>query len=116
MIGERIKRLREEKGYTITELARLSKVSKSYLSQIEKGFQSNPSLQFLNKISIPLETSINFLLEEKIVDGSAELELDEEWVDLIRQAEKEGLHKEDFKEYFNFLKYQSFIKEKKNTK
>jgi len=42
MIGERIKRLREKKGYSITELARLADISKSYLSQLERGMQCNP--------------------------------------------------------------------------
>lgn len=37
MVGEKIKRLREQKGYTITELGRLADDSKSYLSQLERG-------------------------------------------------------------------------------
>ena len=44
MIGERIKQLRLEKGYSITELAEVSGVSKSYLSYIERNLQTNPSL------------------------------------------------------------------------
>ncbi|WP_307197005.1 helix-turn-helix domain-containing protein [Neobacillus niacini] len=49
----------------MTELGRLADVSKSYLSQLERGLQTNPSLQFLVKVSKTLETSIDFLLQDK---------------------------------------------------
>ncbi|MDQ0858415.1 transcriptional regulator with XRE-family HTH domain [Bacillus sp. V2I10] len=43
MIGERIKYLRQQKGYSLAELAG---VFKSYLSYIERDIQKNPSMQF----------------------------------------------------------------------
>jgi XRE family transcriptional regulator, master regulator for biofilm formation len=79
MIGKKIKRLRQQKGYSITELGRLADVSKSYLSQLERGLQTNPSLQFLVKVTKPLDTSIDFLLKESKVQKSLCNELDEEW-------------------------------------
>ena len=51
MIGERIKNLREQKGYSITQLAELANISKSYLSQIERNVQKNPSIDFLMKLA-----------------------------------------------------------------
>src|SRR5690348_14611225 len=62
MVGQKIKRLRQQKGYSITELGRLADVSKSYLSQLERGLQTNPSLQFLVKVAEPLDTSVQYLL------------------------------------------------------
>jgi len=91
MIGERIKRLREKKGYSITELARLADISKSYLSQLERGMQSNPSLQFLKKVAIPLDTSLDYLLMES--QKKLDMKLDEEWKVLIQQAVDNGLKK-----------------------
>jgi XRE family transcriptional regulator of biofilm formation len=93
MIGKRIKELRQSKGYSITELAKKAAISKSYLSQIERGLQTNPSLQFLNKLSVPLGTTIGYLLEEIKSKKHVEIELDEEWKQLIRQAIDHGSKK-----------------------
>jgi XRE family transcriptional regulator of biofilm formation len=116
MIGSRIKRLREEKKFSITELARVAGVSKSYLSQIERGVQTNPSLQFLLKISSPLGTTLDYLLvegrSEKAID--TEKDLDDEWKLLIKQAIDSGFKKEDFHEYQNYLKFQQWMREQKN--
>lgn len=90
MIGKRIKRLREKKGFSITMLARLAGVSKSYLSQIERGLQSNPSLQFLIKVVAPLGTNLDYLLGEARLMAHYESELDEEWKVLIKQAIEHG--------------------------
>ncbi|WML40255.1 helix-turn-helix domain-containing protein [Neobacillus sp. OS1-2] len=115
MIGERIKRLREKKGFSITELARLADVSKSYLSQIERGLQSNPSMQFLKKIAIPLETSLDYLLMDGNSQGQPKMKLDDEWKLLIQQAVDKGLKKEDFQEYLNYIQFQSWLKEQNKT-
>ncbi|MEH7176568.1 helix-turn-helix domain-containing protein [Neobacillus vireti] len=115
MIGKKIKRLRQEKGYSITELGRLADVSKSYLSQLERGLQSNPSLQFLAKVSKPLETSIDYLLQETISQKVDDNELDEEWKVLIRQAIEDGLKKEDFHEYRKYIKFQEWMSEKNQS-
>lgn len=37
MIGKKIRKLRQKKGLSITELGKLADVSKSYLSQLERG-------------------------------------------------------------------------------
>jgi XRE family transcriptional regulator, master regulator for biofilm formation len=111
MIGNKIKRLRQQKGYSLTELGRLADVSKSYLSQIERGFQINPSLQFLVKVSKPLDTSIDFLLQESNVQKGGGYELDEEWKVLIGQAIENGLKKEDFHEFRKYIKFQEWMRE-----
>jgi XRE family transcriptional regulator, master regulator for biofilm formation len=108
MIWKKIKRLRQQKGYSITELGRLADVSKSYLSQLERGLQTNPSLQFLIKVSKPLNTSIDYLLQESKVQKCENSELDEEWKGLIRQAIEDGLKKEDFHEYRKYIKFQEW--------
>jgi XRE family transcriptional regulator, master regulator for biofilm formation len=115
MIGKKIKRLRQQKGYSITELGRLADVSKSYLSQLERGLQTNPSLQFLVKVAGPLETSLDYLLKEAKTPKCVETELDDEWKVLIRQAIKDGLKKEDFHEYRKYIKFQEWMKEQKKS-
>ena len=65
MIGERIRYLRLKKGYSISKLASEAGVSKSYLSNLDRGVQKNPSLQFLEKIVSPLNTTVDYLLSEE---------------------------------------------------
>jgi XRE family transcriptional regulator, master regulator for biofilm formation len=112
MLGLRIRRLREERGYSMSELAKHADVSKSYLSQIERSRQKNPSLQLLNKVASSLDTSIDCLLG---IGSEKSTELDDEWKDLVIKAIKEGMKKEDFLEYQNYIKYENWKSEHKNS-
>jgi DNA-binding XRE family transcriptional regulator len=49
-IGKRIQRLREKKGWTLSELARKSDVSRSYIYQIEQG-ESTPTQDKIQKLA-----------------------------------------------------------------
>lgn len=62
MVGKRISELRKEMGMTLTELAQRAGVAKSYLSNIERDLQKNPSIAFLNKICIVLNIKPSALL------------------------------------------------------
>ncbi|NMH75281.1 helix-turn-helix domain-containing protein [Bacillus sp. RO2] len=111
MIGERIRKLRKSKGYSLSELAEKAGVSKSYLSYLERDLQTNPSLQFLQKISISLGTNIEYLLDGRSTEKKLEqtrLVVDEEWKKLIQKAIKEGMTKEDFVNYRNYLQFQKW--------
>lgn len=50
IVAKNIKRLREERNLSMDELAKLSKVSKSMLAQVERG-DGNPTLSTLWKLS-----------------------------------------------------------------
>ncbi|MFT4412601.1 helix-turn-helix domain-containing protein [Fredinandcohnia humi] len=111
MIGERIKSLRRKKRYSITELAKRAGVSKSYLSYIERDVQNNPSLQFLSKIAFTLDTNIEYLLgKEQKADIKKEELLDGEWTTLLQKAIDEGMSKDDFREYRDYLKFKNWRK------
>ncbi|MFS0591199.1 helix-turn-helix transcriptional regulator [Cytobacillus horneckiae] len=47
MIGGKLKTLRTKRGFSINELARKAKVSKSYISYMERGLQKTPLLTSL---------------------------------------------------------------------
>lgn len=118
MIGERIKILREQKGYSITELADLANVSKSYLSYIERNLNKNPSIHFLMKVAKPLDISIEYLLTgmdsiEDQIENSGDWLLDKEWKSLVEKAIEDGINKDDFKEYINYIKFKIWEKNKK---
>ncbi|RKQ35588.1 helix-turn-helix domain-containing protein [Oceanobacillus halophilus] len=102
MIGEKIKRLRQDKKMSISELAERAGVAKSYLSSIERNLQSNPSIQFIEKISGVLGVSVNDLINE---DDNDEKILDNEWVEIVREAMDSGVTKDQFREYLEFNKW-----------
>ncbi|MDQ0224896.1 helix-turn-helix domain-containing protein [Metabacillus niabensis] len=113
MVGERLKELRLEKGYSISELAELAGVSKSYLSYIERDVQKNPSLQFLKKIASTLEIDVEDLLGSTSGSQSKEFILDDEWSRLLNKAIEEGMSKKDFEEFRDYLKFKKWQEEKK---
>ncbi|MFD1849035.1 helix-turn-helix domain-containing protein [Oceanobacillus bengalensis] len=103
MIGEKIKQLRQDKKMSISELAEKAGVAKSYLSSIERNLQSNPSIQFIEKISHVLGVSVNDIINNsENIDPS---ELDTEWLTIVREAMESGVSKEQFKEYLEFNKW-----------
>lgn len=108
MIGKRIQQLRKSKGLTLSELAERANVAKSYLSNVERSIQSNPSIHFLEKIASILNVSVNSLLYE---DDTIE-ELDPEWNRLIQEAMNSGISKQEFREYLEFQKWRLNQKEK----
>lgn len=90
---------------SISELAEKANVAKSYLSSIERNLQSNPSIQFIEKISFVLGVSVNELVN---ADANEELEeLDGEWLQIVKEAMESGVSKEQFKEYLEFNKWRN---------
>ncbi|WP_042355370.1 XRE family transcriptional regulator [Bacillus rubiinfantis] len=108
MIGKRIRQVRQQKGYSISELAKMADVSKSYLSKIERGEQANPSLLFLQKVAATLETNVDNFLEERSGNTKIDYQLDEEWRTLIQSAIDNGLKAEDLRAYLAYRKYQDW--------
>ncbi|MFV2047236.1 helix-turn-helix domain-containing protein [Metabacillus litoralis] len=103
MIGPRIKKYRTQKNLSLSELAERAGVAKSYLSSIERNLQSNPSVQFLEKVSSVLGVSVNTLLNEQNETDPEELDL--EWTKLVQDAMKSGVSKEQFREFLEFNKW-----------
>ncbi|MRX72601.1 helix-turn-helix domain-containing protein [Bacillus lacus] len=103
MIGERIRKYRKEKNLSLSELAERANVAKSYLSSIERNLQSNPSVQFLEKVSAVLGISVKTLINEEYEE--ADENLDSEWATLVREAMDSGVTKDQFKEFLEFSKW-----------
>ncbi|MEC5422876.1 helix-turn-helix domain-containing protein [Virgibacillus sp. C22-A2] len=103
MIGEKIKKLRKDKKISISELAERAGVAKSYLSSIERNLQTNPSIQFIEKISKVLNVSVNELIREERLNEVEDL--DNEWLKIVQEAMDSGVSKEQFKEYLEFNKW-----------
>lgn len=56
-IGDNIRKIRQEKGLRLQDLARITGISISFLSNTERG-KVNPSIDTLSKISRALDTSL----------------------------------------------------------
>src|SRR5436853_2251084 len=73
-LADQIRKSRCEQGLSLSELARRSKVSKGYLSQLENSPNGpRPSAELLYRIAFALGTSIGTLLEKQIVKTQYEL-------------------------------------------
>lgn len=105
LIGETIKKLRQDKKMSISELAEKANVAKSYLSSIERDLQSNPSIQFIEKISNVLGVSVNDIINDKAAQDPEDL--DDEWLEIVQEAMNSGVTKEQFKEYLAFSEWRN---------
>jgi XRE family transcriptional regulator of biofilm formation len=57
-----LKTLREQKGLTQDELAKRAKLKKPYISQLENGVRTNPSLPALRRLAKALGVPVTELL------------------------------------------------------
>lgn len=103
MIGDRVKSYRLEKGLSMTELAERAGVAKSYLSSIERNIQTNPSIQFLEKVASVLNVSVEMLLLND--SSSEENQLDSEWLKIVKEAMDSGVSKDQFRDFLEFNKW-----------
>jgi transcriptional regulator with XRE-family HTH domain len=72
-IGPRVVALRNEKGLSLSELARKCEISKSLLHRIENQAGSNPELETLQKISRALGITVGELLGNEVVKSARSL-------------------------------------------
>lgn len=101
MIGERVRKLRQEKKMSLSELAEQAGVAKSYLSSLERNLQTNPSIQFLEKIAAVLHIPVDHLIHEQPDKEN----MDSDWVNLVKEAMESGISKNQFREFLEFNKW-----------
>jgi len=64
ILGEKIRRLRKDKGLTLDKLSEVSESSKSYIWELENKNPPRPSADKLAKIAKALDTTIEYLMDE----------------------------------------------------
>lgn len=67
IISQNLKKLREERGWSLDKLSQISGVSKSMLGQIERG-ESNPTVSTVWKISQGMKVSFTTLINHPKID------------------------------------------------
>jgi XRE family aerobic/anaerobic benzoate catabolism transcriptional regulator len=60
-LGERVRKLRQQRGATLKRMAQLSGLSDRFIIEVEKG-KANPSLTSINRLADALQTSFRDLL------------------------------------------------------
>jgi transcriptional regulator with XRE-family HTH domain len=68
-LGAKIKRHRQEKGYSLDKLAALTDSSKSYLWELENRDTRKPSGEKLTRIAQALEVTTDYLLDDSEEPG-----------------------------------------------
>ncbi len=63
MSGPKLRRLRRDRRMTQVELAAKAQVTRLYLSQLETGLRTNPSLLVLQRLAKALGAEVEELLE-----------------------------------------------------
>ncbi|MCF6461464.1 helix-turn-helix domain-containing protein [Clostridium sp. Cult3] len=64
MVGERIRKLRKERNFSLREMAEKSGISSfSYLANIERGIVEDPGIKTIIKIAKGLDVSIDYLVK-----------------------------------------------------
>lgn len=110
MLGKRVRKLRIERGLSLSELAEAAGVAKSYLSTIERNIHSNPSVHVLDKIAAALDVSLKLLVQPDTPESESEPAPDlsevQEWYALFQDALNCGISPKELKSMIDFRKWQ----------
>lgn len=110
-IGPAIRRLRQQQGLSLSDLAQRTDISVSYLSRLEKG-RSVPSFTLLSRLGQELGVDIGFFVETEreaqSVDEMLEHSLGRTSIPSAVWPEIFGLSIEARKAFLNFLEGQGF--------
>ncbi|MGF9775901.1 helix-turn-helix transcriptional regulator [Priestia aryabhattai] len=65
MIGDHVKEMRMKKQLSLSELSERTKITKSYLSNIERNISTNPTIDVIQKLASGLKVHPSVLLNWK---------------------------------------------------
>src|SRR5690625_1906962 len=102
MIGENIQRIRSRNGLTLSELAERADISKSYLSNIERNLNQNPSIQIIERIATVLAVDYQMLIGINSVDDQIP---EEEWLDFVKELKESGVEKDELQKYKSVIEF-----------
>lgn len=102
MIGKNIQGIRKKKGLTLSELAMRANISKSYLSNIERNLNTNPSVQIMEKLAVVLDVDLRTLIESNY---QAQVLPESEWLDFVKELKKSGVEKEQLQEFKTVIEF-----------
>jgi len=93
-IGEKLRGIRENKGYKLREVGEIIGIDYSYINKIEKG--KIPSLTKLKKLCALYNVPVAYLFEEETDDERNERDgLSERWRYFIKEMEQKDISPEE---------------------
>jgi transcriptional regulator with XRE-family HTH domain len=118
-LGQRIRFLRQGKGWSLSDLAEKSEISKPYISDLENAATGKPNIQYVYSIGLALGATLDELLEQAtpsarqkrrrgedlppgLAELQAELELSDNEVDTLAKVNFRGNRPKDL-EGWRFL-------------
>lgn len=108
-IGENIHNIRRMRGLTLSELADRAQISKSYLSNIERNVNRNPSVQIVEKIAIVLGVDFRTLIGSQ---SPHPISADKEWMKFTNELKDLGIEKEQLQTYKTVIEFAKWQKDK----
>ncbi|NWQ39173.1 helix-turn-helix transcriptional regulator [Bacillus sp. EB106-08-02-XG196] len=106
MIGKTIYEFRKQKGLTLSELAKRANLSKSYLSNIERNINRNPSIEVVKRIAAVLDVELDIFLRPLNTSGFQQ-ELDQDLIDLVAELKDTGIQINEYKTLIEFIKWKN---------
>ena len=67
-LGQNLKRLRLDKGWSQEELAHQSGIHRTYVSDLERGVR-NPTIKIVEQLALTLNVTAGTLVEDPSLDG-----------------------------------------------
>jgi XRE family transcriptional regulator, master regulator for biofilm formation len=98
VIGDNIKKFREQSGLSVTELADRIGISRSYLSLIENNQRTNMKPELLNEIAESLNIPVSKLLGEEDHE-----DIPIGYLHVAKEAQENGLSPDDVKFAIDWL-------------
>ena len=103
MISNNIYKFRKQRGISLSELAERAKISKSYISNIERNLNSNPSIKVIEKISSVLQVDLSVLINSEREEVTPLVE--EEWIHFINELKAAGIKIDDIRSNTQLMEY-----------
>lgn len=113
MIGKNISKIRKRQRLTLSELAEKAGISKSYLSNIERELNRNPSIRVLKKVACVLNVEVKALLIGE--ETKETVRLDKEWLDFVNELRESGIGKDQIQDYKKLIEFIQWQNEKDTT-
>jgi XRE family transcriptional regulator of biofilm formation len=116
MIGKNIHENRIRRGLTLTELAKRAGIAKSYLSNLERNLNQNPSINVMERIAFVLDVDLKALLKTGTDTEIKPQKLEEEWIELVNELKESGIDKAQIQDYKTLLEFIKWKKEEEGNK
>ena len=115
MIGKKISEIRKDRGFTLSELAEKSNVSKSYLSNIERDLNQNPTVEVVIKLANVLQVDIDTILSPITKQNNHGI-IEKEWIDFVSDLKSSGVNTEQLPYYKPIIEFIQWQNEPSNCK